>query len=77
MNERNDTAMSRKLQTDDCSKLLNFFEEGIHMTKAMNPVPIYHKITLTIDETSELSSFGIIESMPWCASQTTHLYCSW
>jgi len=29
------------------------------MSKAMNPVPIYHKITLTIDEASELSNIGI------------------
>ena len=59
MNEWNDTAMSRTLQTDECAKLLNIFEGGIHMSKAMNPVPIYHKITLTIDEASELSNIGI------------------
>jgi hypothetical protein len=59
MNERNDTAMSRTLQTDECVKLLNIFEGVIHMSKAMNPVPIYHKITLTIDEASELSNIGI------------------
>ena len=29
------------------------------MSKAMNPVPIYHKITLTIDEAFELSNTGI------------------
>ena len=29
------------------------------MSNAMNPVPIYHKITLTIDEASELSNIGI------------------
>ena len=29
------------------------------MSKAMNPVPIYNKITLTIDEASELSNIGI------------------
>ena len=59
MSELNNTAMSRTLQTDECAKLLNIFEGGIHMSKAMNPVPIYHKITLTIDEASELSNIGI------------------
>ena len=59
MNKWNDTAMSRTLQTDECVKLLNIFEGGINMSKAMNPVPIYHKITLTIDEASELSNIGI------------------
>jgi len=29
------------------------------MSKAMNPVPIYHKITLTIEEAAELSNIGI------------------
>ena len=29
------------------------------MSKAVNPVPIYHKITLTIDEASELTNIGI------------------
>ena len=29
------------------------------MSKSMNPVPIYHKITLTIDEASELTNIGI------------------
>ena len=29
------------------------------MSKAMNPVPIYRKITLTINEESELSNIGI------------------
>ena len=29
------------------------------MSKAMTPVRIYHKITLTIDEASELSNIGI------------------
>ena len=59
MSELNNTAMSRTLQSDECAKLLNIFEGGIHMSKAMNPVPIYHKITLTIDEASELSNIGI------------------
>ena len=48
MCELNNTAMSRTLQKDECVKLLNIFAGGIHMSKAMNPVPIYHKITLTI-----------------------------
>ena len=59
MNKRNDTAMSRTLQSDECAKLLNIFEGGIHMSKAMNPVPIYHKITLTIEEAADLSNIGI------------------
>ena len=59
MNKWNDIAMNRTLQTDESTKLLNIFEGGIHMSKAMNPVPIYHKITLTIDEASELSNSGI------------------
>ena len=29
------------------------------MSKAMNPVPIYHKITLTIEEAADLSNIGI------------------
>ena len=35
------------------------------MSKAMNPVPIYHKITLTIEEAAELSNIGMnkIDSM--------------
>ena len=59
MSELNSTAMSRTLQKDECAKLLNIYEGGIHMSKAMNPVPIYHKITLTIDEASELTNIGI------------------
>jgi len=51
--------MSRTLQSDECAKLLNIFEGGIHMSKAMNPVPIYHKITLTIEEANKLTNIGI------------------
>ena len=29
------------------------------MSKAMNPVPIYHKITLTIEEAADLTNIGI------------------
>lgn len=59
MSELNNTAMSRTLQSDECAKLLTIFEGGIHMSKAMNPVPIYHKITLTIEEAADLSNIGI------------------
>lgn len=51
--------MSRTLQKDECVKLLNIFAGGIHMSKAMNPVPSYHKITLTIVEAADLSNIGI------------------
>ena len=35
------------------------------MSKAMNPVPIYHKIALTVKEAAELSNIGMnkIDSM--------------
>ena len=51
--------MSPTLQSDECAKLLNIIEGGIHMSKAMNPVPIYHKITLTIEEAADLTNIGI------------------
>ena len=51
--------MSRTLQPDECVKLLNIIEGSTHMSKAMNPVPIYHKITLTIAGAADLSGIGI------------------
>ena len=59
MNEWNSTALSRTLQKDEYAKLLNIIEEGIHKSKAMNPVPIYHKIILTIKEAADLTNIGI------------------
>jgi hypothetical protein len=67
MNKWNDTAMSRTLQSDECEKLLHIFEGGIHMSKAMNPVPIYHRRTLMIAEVTDLTVIGIAEMMPCCA----------
>ena len=65
MNRRCDVAMSRTLQKEECAKLLNIFEGGIHMSKAKNPVPIYHKIALTVKKAAELSNIGMnkIDSM--------------
>ena len=77
MSELNNTAMSRTLQTDECVKLLNIFEGGIHMSKVMNPVPIYHKITLTIDEAFELSNTGINRIDAMLPNQTARLCCLW
>ena len=59
MNEWNSTAMSRTLQKDEYAKLLKIIEGSIHKSKAMNPVPIYHKITLTIKEAADLTNIGI------------------
>ena len=77
MSELNNTAMSRTLQSDECAKLLNIFEGGIHMSKAMNPVPIYHKITLPIDEAFELSNTGINRIDAMLPNQTARLCCLW
>lgn len=77
MSELNNTAMSRTLQTDESAKLLNIFEGGIHMSKAMNPAPIYHKITLTIDEAFELSNTGINRIDAMLPNQTARLCCLW
>ena len=65
MSELNNTAMSRTLQSDECAKLLNIFEGGLRMSEAKNPVPIYHKIALTVKEAAELSNIGMtkIDSM--------------
>jgi len=65
MCELNNTAMSRTLQKEECAKLLNIFEGGLHMSEAKNPVPIYHKIALTVKEAAELSNIGMnkIDSM--------------
>ena len=59
MNIWNDTAMSRTLQTGESAKLLNNYEGDFPMSEAKNFVPIYHKITLTIDEAADLSNIGI------------------
>ena len=69
--------MSRTLQSDECAKLLNIFEGGIHMSKAMNPVPIYHKITLTIEEAADLSNIGINRIDAMLPNQTARLCCLW
>ena len=65
MNRRCDVAMSRTLQKEECAKLLNIFEGGLRMSEAKNPVPIYHKIALTVKEAAELSNIGMnkIDSM--------------
>ena len=59
MSELNSAAMSRTLQPDECAKLLNIFEGGLRMSEAKNPVPIYHKIALTVKEAAELSNIGM------------------
>ena len=59
MNEWNDTAMSRTLQTDESAKLLNIYEGGFHMSEANNTVPIHLKITLSIKEANKLTRIGI------------------
>ena len=59
MNEWNDTAMSRTLQTDERAKLLNIFEGGYRMSEANNSVPIHLKITLSIKEANQLTGIGI------------------
>jgi len=51
--------MSRTLQSDECAKLLNIFEGSLRMSEAKNPVPIYHKIALTVKEAAELSNIGM------------------
>lgn len=65
MNRRCDVAMSRTLQKEECAKLLNIFEGGLRMSEAKTPVPIYHKIALTVKEAAELSNIGMnkIDSM--------------
>ena len=47
------------------------------MSKVMNPVPIYHKITLTIDEAFELSNTGINRIDAMLPNQTARLCCLW
>ena len=47
------------------------------MSKAMNPAPIYHKITLTIDEAFELSNTGINRIDAMLPNQTARLCCLW
>ena len=65
MNRRCDVAMSRTLQKEECAKLLNIYEGGLRMSEAKTPVPIYHKIALTVKEAAVLSNIGMnkIDSM--------------
>ena len=59
MSELNNSAVSRTLQPDERTKLLNIFEGGYRMSEANNSVPIHLKITLSIKEANQLTGIGI------------------